>query len=225
MKLAYVPAGEFVMGSPAAEAGRHDDETQHRVRISRPFYLGVTEVTQAQWVALGGAVRSQAKADNLPVAKVSWSDAVAFCRKLSQKEGHRYRLATEAEWEYACRAGAAGPFAGTCKADEMAWHMDNSDDQPHAVGAKKPNAWGLYDMHGNVMEWCSDWYAPAPSSSAATDPAGPEQGKYRVARGGSYGHFARACRSAARASFNPAYQLDQLGLRVAMDIDPNDPRR
>jgi formylglycine-generating enzyme required for sulfatase activity len=110
----------------------------------------------------------------------------------------------------------------------MGWHIDNSGEQPHAVAGRKPNAWGLYDMHGNVMEWCRDWYGRYPAASGgapAADPNGPAEGKYRLARGGSFAHFPRACRSAARSSYNPAYQLDQLGLRAVMEIDPNSQRR
>ena len=217
MKFAYVPAGEFAMGSGVDEAGRHDDEAQRRVRITRGFYIGVTEVTQARWQAVMGFNRSEVKSDDLPVSRISWSHAVEFCRRLTKRDGKSYRLPTEAEWEYACRAGSPGPFAGTGKLDEMGWHIDNSDEQPHPAAQKKPNAWGLYDMHGNVAEWCADRYAREYPSGEAADPTGPAAGTSRVARGGSCKHFARACRSAARASYNPAYQLQQLGLRVVMD--------
>ena len=222
MKLLYVPAGTFTMGSPLDEAGRHDDEVSHPVTISRGFYIGATEVTQAQWQAVMGFNRSETTGENLPVSRLSWHHAVTFCKKLSQAEGRTVRLPTEAEWEYACRAGSAEAFAGTGKVDEMGWHMDNSDERPHRVATKKPNAWGLYDLHGNVAEWCADRYARELPAGAARDPAGPATGTYRVARGGSWGHFARAARSAARASFNPAYQLDTLGLRVVME--PTQPK-
>ena len=221
MKFAYCPPGRFTMGSPIDEPGRHDDEGQHPVTIGRGFYLGVTEVTQGQFQRVMGFNRSEIKGDDLPVNRISWGHADVFCKKLSLLTGRRYRLPTEAEWEYACRAGAAGPFAGSGKLDEMGWHMDNSDEAPHPVAARQPNAWGLYDMHGGVLEWCADWYARDYPAEAVADPNGPVSGKYRVARGGSWGHFARACRSAARANFNPAYQLEHLGLRVLMD--PNDP--
>jgi len=224
MKLAYCPPGEFVMGSPFDEARRENDEARHRVRIGRGFYLGVTEVTQAQWRAVTGRPRGEPKGDDLPVNKVSWSRAVAFCRTLGEKDGRAYRLPTEAEWEYACRAAAASAYAGTGRLDEMGWHMDNSGDEPHPVARKKPNAWGLYDMHGNVAEWCADFYGRDCPTGPVTDPAGPPEGKARVVRGGSFGHFARACRSAARASYNPAYGLDRVGLRVVME-DPNTQNR
>ena len=221
MRLVYVPPGEFTMGSAVDEAGRHEDEVQHHVTISRGFYLGVTEVTQAQWQRVMNFNRSETKGDDLPASRLSWRHAETFCRKLGEAEGRTYRLPREAEWEYACRAGTTGPFAGTGKLDEMAWHMDNSGDQPHPVGGMRPNAWGLYDMHGSVLEWCADLYGRDYPAEAVTDPCGPATGTYRVARGGSWRHFARACRSAARASFNPAYQLDQLGLRVLMEPTNN----
>ena len=219
VKLAYVPPGEFVMGSPVDEPGRHDDETQHPVKITRGFWIGVTEVTQAQWDALMAPEGTKVEPNDLPAVRVKWTAAAEFCRKLSAREGKPCRLPTEAEWEYACRAGAAGPFAGSGEADEMAWHMDNSDEVRHLIRRKKPNAWGLYDMHGNVAEWCADYYA-AYSPGEAADPAGPTEGKYRVVRGGSFGHFPRACRSAARANYNPAYGLRRVGLRIVMEQPP-----
>jgi len=221
MKLAYVPPGEFVMGSGVDEPGRHDDEARHPVRITRGFHLGVTEVTQGQWKAVSGFNRSEVEGNDLPVSRISWQHAVTFCKQLSRREGRTYRLPTEAEWEYACRAGSTGPFAGTGGADEMAWHMNNSDDVPHPVATKRPNAWGFCDLHGNVAEWCADRYA-RDYPGAAADPNGPAEGKYRVVRGGSFGHFPRACRSAARASQNPAYQLQQVGLRVVMETPPTE---
>jgi len=217
MKLAYVPPGELVMGSPLAEPGRHDDEAQHGVVLTRGFWIGVTEVTQAQWNAVMAPAGTDAEPNDLPVVRVKWGQAVAFCRTLSERDGNQYRLPTEAEWEHACRAGTTGPFAGA--ADEVAWHMDNSDEALHAVAGKKPNAWGLYDMHGNAAEWCADRYGPyAPGE--AVDPTGPAEGTYRVVRGGSFGHFSRACRSAARASYNPAYGLRRVGFRIVMEQPP-----
>jgi formylglycine-generating enzyme required for sulfatase activity len=215
MKLALIPAGEFDMGSPADEKGREEDEMLHRVRITRDFRIGVTEVTQAQWKAVMGERRGQFDGDNLPVEDCSWKDAVAFCARLSKKEGKTYRLPTEAEWEYACRAGATGRFGGA-RLDDLAWYDDNSDGRTHPVAAKKPNAWGLCDMHGNVAEWCADYYGPYPAGGAA-DPAGPQAGKARVVRGGSWASFERGCRSASRSSTPAAYQLKFLGFRVVME--------
>ncbi len=219
MRLAYVPAGEYVIGSEVSEPGRHHDEGVRRVRITRGFYLGVTEVTQAQWGRLMSQDRSEVTGPDLPVTKVSWSKAVAFCRKLSEAEGRTVRLPTEAEWEIACRAGAATPPTGEAL-DELAWHMDNSGGEPHPVAAMKANAWGLYDMHGNVAEWCADFYAASRPADGVADPTGPAEGKARVVRGGSFGHFPRACRCAARASYNPAYGLRRVGFRVLMETDP-----
>ncbi len=218
MKLAYIPAGTFYMGSPPDEKGRQDDEFQHRVKLTRPFRIGVTEVTQAQWNAVMGSARSYLKGDNLPVDKMSWKDAVTFCEKLSEKEGKTYRLPTEAEWEYACRAGAAGRFAGTGKLDDMGWYEANSEGQTQPVATKKPNAWGLYDMHGNVSEWCSDYYSPDYPEVMVTDPAGPTEGKYRVVRGGSWGYFLRSSRCAARSSVLPSYRLKYTGFRIVMEM-------
>jgi len=213
MKLVYVPPGEFQMGSGPSEPGRHDDETLHTVRITRGFWIGAAEVTQDQWQKVMGFNPAQPKGDNLPAAKMSWAQAVEFCRKLSQADRADYVLPTEAQWEYACRAGTTGAFSGG-ETDDVAWHMDNSDERPHEVAGKKPNAWGLYDMHGNAAEWCRDWYQRDLGSAPAVDPAGPAEGKARVVRGGSWNHFARACRCAARGDANPAYQMDHVGLRV-----------
>jgi formylglycine-generating enzyme required for sulfatase activity len=219
MKLAYIPAGVFKMGSPPDEKGRQDDELQHVVKLTHAFRIGVTEVTQAQWEAVMGYNRSNFKGADLPVEKVSWRDVVAFCEKLSEKEGKTYRLPTEAEWEYACRAGATGAFSGTGNIDDMAWYETNSEEQTHPVTTKKPNAWGLYDMHGNVSEWCSDYYEPDYPEVTVADPTGPTDGKYHVVRGGSWGRFVRSCRCAARSSFPTSYQLKQTGFRVVMEVE------
>lgn len=217
MRLVHVPSGEFTMGSPAGEAGRHEDEMRHGVRLSRDFSMGAAEVTQRQWEAVMGAGNpSKVKGPELPVTGVTWADAVKFCARLSEKEGRQYRLPTEAEWERACRAGEAGAFSGG-GADEVAWHLGNSGEVPHPVGGLKPNAWGLHDMHGNAMEWCADWYQERLGRDAAVDPAGPGQGETRVARGGSFRHNARAARSAARQAITPSYQFDHLGFRVLME--------
>ena len=222
MKLIYIPPGEFRMGSDPSEPGRHDDETAHDVKITRGFWIGATEVTQAQCRKVTGFNPSDPKGDNLPANKLSWPQAVAFCKMLSKAEARTYSLPTEAQWEYACRAGSTGPYSGG-ELDDVAWHMDNSGEKPHEVAAKKPNAWGLYDMHGNLAEWCQDLYRRDLGSAPAVDPAGPAEGAgARVVRGGSWGHFARACRGAARASFNPAYPLDRVGLRVI--IEPKSPQ-
>ena len=221
MKLALIPANKFHMGSLPLEKGRHHDERQHRVNLTEPFRIGVTEVTQSQWQAIMGFNRSYHRGDDLPAERLSWKDAVAFCDKLSENEGKIYRLPTEAQWEYACRAGAAGPFAGPGKINEVAWHYGNSKRQTHPVAAKKPNDWGLYDMHGNVAEWCSDYYAADYPDEPVTDPTGPPSGAARVVRGGAWDAFTPGCRSAARLSRSPAHQLKSTGFRVILDLSPD----
>jgi len=218
MKMAFIPPGEFEMGSPADQVGRQHDELQHHVKLTRPFRISVTEVTQVQWRAVMDHIPCYFKGDNLPVEKVSWRDAAAFCKKLSIKEGKIYRLPTEAEWEYACRAGGTGAFADSGNIDEMGWYEANSEGQTHPVATKKPNKWRLYDMHGNVSEWCSDYYKADYPEGPTVDPNGPTDGKYRVVRGGSWSNFARGCRSAARSSAPPSYQFKQTGFRVVLEV-------
>jgi formylglycine-generating enzyme required for sulfatase activity len=219
IRLAFVPAGTFTMGSPPDERMRQDEERQRHIRISRPFRMSATEVTQGQWQAVMELNRSSNQGDSLPVENVSWRDAVEFCRKLSEKEGKRYRLPTEAEWEYACRAGTAGAFSPEADLEQIAWFDGNSDGRSQPVGRKVPNAWGLYDMHGNVAEWCSDAYAPYEGNGEIVDPAGPEQGRGRVVRGGSWRGFPPSLRSAARSSAPESYQLPYIGFRVVMELN------
>jgi formylglycine-generating enzyme required for sulfatase activity len=224
MKLTLIPAGEFMMGSPDSDKDAYPDEKpQHRVRITRPFYLGVYPVTQAEYERVMGGNPSYFTGDaNRPVEQVSWDDAVEFCRKLSEKEGRTYRLPTEAEWEYACRAGSTTRY---CSGDdevslgEYAWYEDNSGPGvgTHPVGEKRPNAWGLYDMHGNEWEWCQDWdddgyYAKSP----VDDPRGPGTGSDRVCRGGCWHDPAGPCRSADRRIAAPGRRLSYLGFRASL---------
>ncbi len=177
MELRLIPAGEFTMGSPRSEKGRGDNEHQHRVRVTKPFYLSVYEVTQAEYEKVMGANPSYFKGANRPVNEVSWDDATEFCKRLSAKEGKTYRLPTEAEWEYACRAGTATQYSfggDGAKLGDRAWYRRNSDDNLHPVGEKKPNAWGLHDMHGNAREWCQDRYdLEYYWESPVDDPQGP----------------------------------------------------
>jgi formylglycine-generating enzyme required for sulfatase activity len=200
MKLALIPAGKFMMGSPESEWDRYANEgPQHEVTISKPFYLGVYEVTQEQYQALMGRNPSYSKGPTNPVELVSWDDAREFCRRLSEKTGRKARLPTEAEWEYACRAGTRTRFSfgdADGALGDYAWYGD-SRGSTHPVGQKKPNPWGLYDMHGNVGEWCGDWYGEYTPDSA-TDPTGPISGSERVERGGTWGYDPWSCRSAWR---------------------------
>jgi formylglycine-generating enzyme required for sulfatase activity/tRNA A-37 threonylcarbamoyl transferase component Bud32 len=237
MELVLVPAGSFKMGSTN---GQEIEKPVHDVTISQPFYMAKYEVTQAQWKAVMGSNPSSFKGDNLPVEQVSWDDANAFIARLNaQKDGYSYRLPTEAEWEYACRAGTAGDYAGDL--DAMAWYGNNSGrarldaaeiyrtdsanyfkritengGQTHAVGSKLPNAFGLFDMHGNVWEWCQDWYHEtyygAPSDGSAWLSGGEQ--KYRVRRGGSWHGSASDARSAFRFGNTPGNRFNLLGFRV-----------
>jgi len=219
MQFVLIPAGDFIMGSPYDEKGRQEDETPHQVTLTRAFYIGVTEVTQGQWHKVMGYNRSQFKGDSLPVEKITWKEAVEFCQKLSQMENKVYRLPTEAEWEYACRAGSAVAFAGNNCADCLAWYAANSNEHSHPVAEKFSNAWGVFDMHGNVSEWCADFYSPEYPDSAVTDPTGPADGKQYVIRGGAWDTFLPGCRSAARSSAPASYQFKQTGFRVVMEVD------
>jgi formylglycine-generating enzyme required for sulfatase activity len=206
MKLVLIRAGKFMMG---------EEGNQHEVTISKPFYMGVTEVTQAQYQAVMGANPSQFKGPTNPVDSVSWDDAVEFCRKLSEKTRKAVRLPTEAEWEYACRAGSKTRF---CFGDteeglgNYAWYDANSSRTTHPVGQKKPNAWGLYDIHGNVWEWCADWYEDYPRG-AVMDPQGAASGSQRVSRGGPWEGGIGLCRAAFRARDNPGH-----GFRVVVSV-------
>jgi formylglycine-generating enzyme required for sulfatase activity len=180
MKMVLIPAGKFMMG---------EGTDQHEVTLSKPFYMGVTEVTQAQYEAVMGMNPSQFKGATNPVETVSWNDAAEFCKKLSEKTRQAVRLPTEAEWEYACRAGTQTAFSfgdDPSTLGDYAWWDGNSDKTTHPVGQKKPNSWGLYDMHGNVWEWCADWYGEYPKGPV-TDPSGPATGYGgRVLRGGAW---------------------------------------
>jgi formylglycine-generating enzyme required for sulfatase activity len=217
--MCWIPPGEFIMGSPVGELGRGDDETQRRVRISKGFWLAKTETTQAQWRAVMGSNPSDLSGDDLPVESVSWNDIArpgGFIEKSNQAtavgEG-RFSLPTEAQREYACRAGETGPYSGGT-IDQVAWYSYNSDAKTHPVGSKKPNAWGLHDMHGNVWEWCADWYGN--ELSGGIDPQGASTGVSRVNRGGSWLSNAAYCRAADRNWYYPDYRSNHLGFRPAL---------
>ena len=222
LQLVLIPAGEFLMGSPDSDKDADADEKpQHKVRITRPFYLGKYLVTQEQWEAVMGNNPSHFKGAKNPVENVSWNDCQQFLDKLNKRQGNpagKFVLPTEAQWEYACRAGSTTRYCfgdDASKLDEYAWHGQNSGGKTHPVGEKKPNVWGLYDMHGNVWEWCQDWYdddyyAKSPTDDPAgsatgsyRDPTGPVTGPYCVVRGGGWGFPAGGWRSASRGRVLP----------------------
>ncbi len=229
MKLAYIPAGEFLMGLAASEENRINRARQHRVRITKPFFLGVFPVTQAQYKEVTGMNPSHFRGDNLAVEMVTWEDAVDFCHELSSKEGTTYRLPTEAEWEFACRAGTTTPhhFGSVLNGKQAncdGRHPYGTETKgPYLgrtsdVGSYAPNAWGLHDMHGNVWEWCRDWYDKDYYwQSPVDDPAGPKLGSYRVRRGGSWDSNARFCGAATRSNYAPDRCRNYLGFRIARD--------
>lgn len=223
-KFVLIPAGTFMMGSPSDEQGRmdlgSDPEAQQQVTISKSFYMQTTSVTQGQWQGVMGNNPSYFKGNyNLPVEQVSWSDVQDFIGMLNRQEGtDKYRLPTAAEWEYACRAGSTTAYCfgnDPGRLGEYAWYVENTRDEshPHPVGQKKPNAWGLYDMHGNVWEWVQDWQGHYLSGSV-TDPEGPSTGSYRVDRGGAWYIDAGFCRSAFRLGNDPGRRFNALGFRL-----------
>ncbi|MGD0091128.1 MAG: formylglycine-generating enzyme family protein [Planctomycetota bacterium] len=225
LELVFIPAGKFMMGSPETEKDRSAAETQHEVTISQPFYMGKYEVTEEQYQAVTGTSPSRNGAQS-PVERVTWDEAQEFCQKLSALTGKTVQLPTEAQWEYACRAGTATRFhSGDSDSDldGVAWYGNKvSNKTMHPVGQKKPNAFGLYDMHGNVWEWCADWYGEY-AAGAATDPTGPARASTsRVVRGGGWSDDPRYCRSAFRESKDPDRRsgLDNVGFRVVVPRTP-----
>jgi formylglycine-generating enzyme required for sulfatase activity len=254
--MVLVPAGAFTMGSPKDELGRFSNETQHRVTLTKAFWVSKSPVTQAEWEAVMRWNGSHFKGPRRPVERVTWFDAIVYCNKRSRRErltpvyaltalkkrnqhissgevvpnweADGYRLLMEAEWEYACRAGSTAAFCNgrlTHKEsnpldptlDKVGWYAGNSGGPTHDVGLKQPNAWGLYDMHGNVWEWCWDWFTSYPSGSVS-DPLGPPSGSYRVIRGGSWGNYAQGCRSAYRSIHDPDGMNIIIGLRLARTL-------
>jgi formylglycine-generating enzyme required for sulfatase activity len=214
IEMVWIPTGSFMMGSTNGGA---DEKPAHQVTINYSFYIGKYEVTQAQWQSVMGNNPSNFKdcGGNCPVEQVSWDDAQNFINKLNESnDGFRYRLPTEAEWEYACRAGTTGDYAGNLS--EMAWYSENSGSKTHAVGSKRPNDWGLADMHGNVWEWCQDWYHDsyngAPTDGSAWLSGGAQM--YRALRGGSWFGNATYLRSACRVDDTPGYRVNSVGFRV-----------
>jgi len=232
MTFNKLPAGTFMMGSPESEEVREDDEHQHQVTISKAFYMQTTEVTQGQWKAVMGTEPWKdedyiKEGANYPAMYVSWNDAVAYCKKLSGKEGKTYRLPTEAQWEYACRAGTktTWSFGNNENAlGDYSWYEKNAfsagEQYAHQVGLKKPNAFGLYDMHGNVWEWCYDYYdRNYYKESPTTDPPGPASGSQRVLRGGSWLFYTRDSRSAYRSRDGADLRYYNFGFRLVRELD------
>jgi uncharacterized protein (TIGR02996 family) len=229
MEFAWCPPGTFLMGSPPNEEKRNTDERQHRVTLTRGFWLGVTLVTQAQWQAVMGGNPSYFKGENLPVERVSWDDCQEFCKKLAERAGKHYRSPTEAEWEYACRAGTTTPFhfGATISTDQANYNGNRVyaggrkgkyRQQTTPVDSFPANPWGLRDVHGNVWEWCQDWYGRYLRGDVK-DPIGPKEGKVRVLRGGSWSIDPSGCRSAIRA-WTAAGNRDYLvGCRLVLCMD------
>ena len=221
MKFTLIPVGTFQREIP--ESKNAFDEVipakKVTVTISKPFYLGIYEVTQEHWHAVMGNNPANFKGRHNPVEQVSWDDVQSFISQLNANEGHnRYRLPTEAEWEYAARAGTTTEYSfGNSESalGQYAWWDGNSGNKTHPVGQKKPNPWGLYDMHGNVWEWVQDWYGDYPSSSV-TDPKGPSSGSLRVNRGGSWIDYAGFCRSAKRYNISADFRFIDIGFRLAL---------
>jgi formylglycine-generating enzyme required for sulfatase activity len=249
MKLTLIPPGSFLMGSPPEETRRSKDEEQHEVEITRPFYLGVFEVTQKEWRTVMGnnpssfnPERMGSTTDDFPVESVSCLDVQIFLELLAalvdeKKAGRKYRLPTEAEWEYACRGGAAAYQVFHYGSSLSSTQANFNGSYPYAtapgpylertskVGSSEPNGFGLYDMHGNVWEWCSDWsdkdyYKKSPRR----DPAGPAEGSDRVVRGGSWDCFGQRCRSAWRNGIEPASCFEFIGFRVVLAASEEDER-
>jgi formylglycine-generating enzyme required for sulfatase activity len=229
--MVFVEGGTFQMGSTN---GYDDEKPVHTVTV-KSFYMGKYEVTQKEWVAIMGSNPSNFKGDNLPVEQVSWNDAIEYCNRLSQKEGltpayrgsvdsmvcnfnaSGYRLPTEAEWEYAAKGGNKDyityEYSGGNGVDGVAWYGGNSGSSTHPVGTKQPNSLGLYDMSGNVWEWCWDWYGSY-SGGSQTDPRGASSGSYRVFRGGGWHSVAAFVRSAFRSYYTPSSRYFSLGFRL-----------
>ena len=213
-----VDGGTFTMGATSEQKKPDKDEKpKHQVTLSS-YYIGETEVTQALWKAVMGNNPSWFKGDNLPVEKVSWEDCQTFIGKLNGLTGKSFRLPTEAEWEYAARGGKGSnhtQYSGGSMIDDVAWYDGNSGNKTHSVKTKRPNELGLYDMSGNVWEWCQDWYGNY-SSNAQTNPTGPDSGSGRVNRGGSWGSLERGCRSSLRDIISPGHRFNSLGFRLAL---------
>ncbi len=233
LPMVLIPAGSFLMGTPNTEQDRHPGEgPQHNVTISQSFYMGQSEITQAQWKAVMSNNPSDFKGDDLPVESVSWNDCQQFLTKLNDMilsgkvtyvepgvSGGTFRLPTEAEWEYSCRAGTTTRFywgddTSYTEIDKYAWHFYNSSEKTNGVGQKIPNPWELYDMNGNVREWCQDWNTDSYLTYDQVDPTGPLSGTFRVVRGGSWALHSDWLRSGNRSSGQPWHRINYIGFRV-----------
>jgi len=221
MEFVQIQPGEFTMGCSPGDSGCSAVESPaHRVRITKGFQIGKYEVTQQQWQAVIGSNPSWFKGVTLPVEQVSWDDVQAFLGRLNARnDGFRYRLPTEAEWEYAARAGTTDKYAGASALGDVAWYDSNSGSTTHPVGQKRPNAWGMYDMLGNVWEWCQDWYGVY-SSGAADNPAGPSSGPGRTTRGGSWVSYAWDARASYRVRVAPEVRSGSGGFRCVREATP-----
>lgn len=223
MKFVWIPPGQFKMGSPSKEPQRDKQETQHTVTLTKGFFMGVHPVTQEQWQAIMGENPSEFDhAKNLPVDSVSWEDCQEFLKKLRKKDGKAYRLPSEAEWEYCARAGTTTPYyTGTTltkaqanfKIEPAAKEKKPTPGQTTPVGKFPANPWGLYDMHGNLYQWCQDWHGEYPEKDV-TDPQGPADGTHRVLRAGAWAYAVQYCRSANRNWEDPEVRYDYIGVRV-----------
>ena len=211
--MVYVSGGTFIMGGDESS----DQTPTHSVTLSS-YYICKYEVTQALWRAVMGSNPSFSKGDNLPVEQVSWNDCQTFINRLNKYTGRKFRLPTEAEWEFAARGGNYSrhyKYSGSNNLDDVAWYANNSGNHSHPIGAKQANELGLYDMSGNVWEWCSDWDGSY-SSNSQSNPTGPNSGSYRVKRGSSWSYSSRNCRSSSRGSGTPSYRSGELGLRLVL---------
>jgi formylglycine-generating enzyme required for sulfatase activity len=217
MKFAWIPPGHFLMGGNG-----ESDNPQHRVTITKGFWMGISPVTQTQWQAVMGYNPSNFRGDDRPVEQVSWFDCQEFCQKMAELTGKPIHLPTEAEWEYACRAGTVSEYwsgNGDGALKKVGWYGGNAGGQTHPVGQMKaPNPWGLHDMHGNVWEWCAEWYGNLDAENKS-DPQGASKGDKRVLRGGCWSNNAESCRAASRGRNGPATRIHRFGLRVCFRLD------
>ena len=221
IELVKVEGGTFMMGATSEMKNPNSNEKPvHQVTLTNDYYMGKYEVTQALWQAVMGSNPSEYKGDNLPVETVSWNDCQKFISKLNSLTGRMFRLPTEAEWEYAARGGKESrgyQYSGSSNISDVAWYDENSGSKTHPVGTKQANELGIYDMTGNVWEWCSDWYSSY-SSSSQTNPTGSDSGSARVSRGGGWNCNASYCRLSVRFYYTPDFRLDILGLRLALSV-------